>query len=68
MPVTTEHVARTPVVLPSQRGVGMTEYLIILGAISIAAVGTFAAFGDTVRSQTAVAVLELAGMDSTRAI
>lgn len=68
MPVTAEHAARSPVVLPSQRGAGMTEYLIILGAISLAAVGTFAAFGDTVRSQTAAAALELAGMDSSQAI
>lgn len=68
MPINAKRVASAMGVPSSQRGAGMTEYLIILGGISLAAIGTFAAFGDTVRSQMAVAALELAGMDSSQAM
>lgn len=52
----------------SVRGAGLTEYLIVLAGISIAAAATFSAFGDTMRHQLAAAALELAGMDSSDAI
>lgn len=50
------------------RGAGLTEYLLVIAGISIAAAATFSAFGDTIRHQTAGMALELAGMDSADAI
>lgn len=48
----------------AQRGQGMTEYIIIVALIAIAAIGVYAAFGDVVRGQTAVVAGELAGTPS----
>ncbi len=50
------------------RGAGLTEYLIVVAGISIAAAVTFGAFGNTMRHQAAGMALELAGLDSTDAI
>ncbi|WP_019672537.1 hypothetical protein [Psychrobacter lutiphocae] len=47
----------------SQRGQGMTEYIIIVALIAIAAIGSFKYFGQTARSQAAAAAQELAGQD-----
>jgi Flp pilus assembly pilin Flp len=47
-----------------QRGQGMTEYIIIVALIAIAAIGIYQAFGDIVRGQTSVAASALAGRDS----
>ncbi len=44
-----------------QRGQGMTEYIIITALIAIAAIVVFAAFGDTVKNQTAAMAKELSG-------
>jgi Flp pilus assembly pilin Flp len=44
-----------------QRGQGMTEYIIIVALISVAAIGVYAAFGQTIRNQTAGLALEMAG-------
>ncbi|KRG75615.1 pilus assembly protein [Stenotrophomonas ginsengisoli] len=44
-----------------QRGQGMTEYIIIVALIAIAAIGVFTFFGGTVRSQVAGMANELAG-------
>ncbi|MGQ4659033.1 glycoside hydrolase family protein [Lysobacter sp. F6437] len=52
----------------SARGAGLTEYLIVVAGISLAAAATFGAFGDTIRHQTAGMALELAGLDSGNAI
>lgn len=46
-----------------QRGQGMTEYIIIVALIAIAAIGSFKYFGQTARSQAAAAAQELAGED-----
>ena len=46
-----------------QRGQGMTEYIIIVALIAIAAIGSFKYFGQTARSQAAAAAQELAGQD-----
>jgi type IV pilus assembly protein PilA len=43
------------------RGQGMTEYIIIVALIAVAAIGIYRLFGDTVRGQTGVAVGSLAG-------
>ena len=47
----------------TQRGQGMTEYIIIVALIAIAAIAVYQLFGNTVRSQTAAIANELAGND-----
>ena len=44
-----------------QRGQGMTEYIIVVALIAIAAIGVYTAFGKTVRGQMAVTAQALAG-------
>ncbi|MGN0859720.1 MAG: pilus assembly protein [Stenotrophomonas sp.] len=46
-----------------QRGQGMTEYIIIVALIAIAAIGVFTFFGGTVRAQVAGMANELAGKE-----
>lgn len=48
-------------ILKNQRGQGMTEYIIIVALIAIAAIAAFTFFGKTVRNQTAAMTEELAG-------
>ena len=50
-----------------QRGQGMTEYIIIVALIAIAAIAVYQYFGNTVRNQTAAVANELAGNDGTTA-
>lgn len=45
----------------------MTEYIIIVALIAIAAIAVYQLFGRTVRSQTAAIAQELAGNDGTAA-
>lgn len=52
-------------ILRLQRGQGMTEYIIIVALIAIAAIGSFKYFGQTARSQAAAAAQELAGEDGS---
>ncbi len=47
--------------LHKQRGQGMTEYIIIVALVAVAAIAVYEAFGDVVRGQTAVAAATLAG-------
>ena len=49
------------------RGQGMTEYIIIVALIAVAAIGVFRYYGNTARSQVAVAAAELGGQSSTSA-
>lgn len=51
-----------------QRGQGMTEYIIIVALIAVAAIGVYQFFGQTVRSQTAGIALELSGQSAQPAI
>ena len=51
----------------NQRGQGMTEYIIIVALIVIAAIAVYQFFGNTVRNQTAAIANELAGSDGTAA-
>ena len=44
-----------------QIGQGMTEYIIIVALIAIAAIGIYSLFGDTVRDQMGAMTDELAG-------
>ncbi len=50
-----------------ERGQGMTEYIIIVGVIAIAAISVFGLFGDTVENQIAGMAQELGGGDGTTA-
>lgn len=50
-----------------QLGQGMTEYIIIVALIAIAAIAAYGFFGDTVRGQTAAITQELAGNEGTTA-
>ncbi|ADU34717.1 Flp pilus assembly pilin Flp [Variovorax boronicumulans] len=43
------------------RGQGMTEYLVILGLIAIAAIAVFSFFGQTMRNQVAGMAKEVGG-------
>ena len=48
-----------------QQGQGMTEYIIIVALIAVAAIGVYSYFGQTLRNQTAGMAAEMAGKDST---
>ena len=52
----------------SQRGQGMTEYIIIVALIAVAAIGVYSYFGKTVRNQTAGLANEVAGKSATAQI
>lgn len=51
-------------VLPRMVGQGMTEYIIIVALIAVAAIGVYTAFGDIVRGQTSLAAAALSGDDA----
>lgn len=51
-----------------QRGQGMTEYIIIVALIAVAAIGIYSWFGRAVREQTAAITNEVAGKSGTAAI
>jgi len=51
--------------LRNQSGQGMTEYIIIVALIAIAAIGAFAYFGKTVRNQTAAVTESLVGDETS---
>lgn len=42
-------------------GQGMTEYIIVVALIAVAAIGVYSAFGDVIRGQTSVAAVALSG-------
>jgi type IV pilus assembly protein PilA len=46
-------------------GQGMTEYIIIVALIAVAAIGVYQAFGGIIRGQTSQAAATLAGDAST---
>lgn len=48
----------------AQFGQGMTEYIIIVALIAVAAIGVYQAFGDIIRGQTSVAASTLSGSNS----
>jgi len=49
------------------RGQGMTEYIIIVALIAVAAIGVFRFYGNTARSQVAVAAASLGGQNAAAA-
>src|SRR5690554_6426225 len=48
-----------------QRGQAMTEYLIVVALVAVAAIAVYQLFGQVVRSQTAAMARELAGEDGS---
>lgn len=46
------------------RGQGMTEYLVIVALVAVAAVGAYSFFGQSIRGATAGLALEIAGKDA----
>ncbi len=51
-----------------QFGQGMTEYIIIVALIAVAAIAVYQLFGATIRGQTAGIAMEVAGKDGSAAI
>lgn len=51
-----------------QRGQGMTEYIIIVALIAVAAIAAFQYFGQTIRAQTSGIANEVSGQSATTAI
>ena len=47
-----------------QLGQGMTEYIIIVALIAVAAIGTYGFFGQSMRNQVAGLATEISGQDS----
>jgi Flp pilus assembly pilin Flp len=46
----------------------MTEYLIVVALIAVAAIGVYSLFGQTLRSQTSGLALEISGQSSGTAV
>lgn len=51
----------------NERGQGMTEYIIIVALVAVAAIAVYQSFGQVIRAQTAAIASELAGEDSSEA-
>lgn len=71
--LTTQHKSksssiRCPIARSKQRGQGMTEYIIIVALVAVAAIAVYQSFGQVIRAQTAALANELAGESSTTAI
>lgn len=52
----------------AQRGQGMTEYIVIVALVAVAAIGVYQFFGQTVRSQMAGIANEVAGQSAKTSI
>jgi hypothetical protein len=57
-----------PLAFRRQFGQGMTEYLVVVALVAVAAIGVYTLLGQTLRSQTAGLALEVAGQDAGAAI
>ncbi|QJD92848.1 pilus assembly protein [Duganella dendranthematis] len=51
-----------------QLGQGMTEYIVIVALIAVAAIAVYQLFGATIRNQTAGIALEVSGKNGSTAI
>ncbi|MGV7207006.1 pilus assembly protein [Oxalobacteraceae bacterium A2-2] len=51
-----------------QRGQGMTEYIVIVALIAVAAIAVYQLFGATIRNQTAGIAMEVSGKNGSNAI
>ncbi len=54
--------------LIKQRGQGMTEYIVIVALVAVAAIGVYSLLGQTIRNQTAGLAMEISGQDASQAI
>jgi Flp pilus assembly pilin Flp len=54
--------------MKKQFGQGMTEYIVIVALIAVAAIAVYQFFGQTIRSQTAGIAKEVAGQSASTAI
>lgn len=52
----------------TQRGQGMSEYIIITALVAVAGIGLFAAFGDVLQNQLAGMSREMAGQSGAQDI
>ena len=52
----------------TQRGQGMSEYIIITALVAVAGIGLFAAFGDVLQNQMAGMSREMAGQSGSQDI
>ncbi|PWF63451.1 pilus assembly protein [Shewanella sp. BC20] len=50
------------------RGQGMTEYIIIVALIAVAAIGVYSFFGQTIRNQVAGLSAEMSGNSASQQI
>jgi len=64
----TIHRNRRPLSSRRHTGQGMTEYIIIVALVAIAAIGVFSFFGQTVRGQMASISSQLSGKSGTAGI
>ena len=49
-------------------GQGMTEYIIVVAVVAVAAIGVYSLLGQTIRNQTAGIAQEIAGNDGGSAL
>ncbi|HEY3430971.1 MAG TPA: hypothetical protein VGK09_00355 [Rhodocyclaceae bacterium] len=49
----------------AQLGQGMTEYIIIVALIAVAAIGVYSYFGQTIKGQTSGMAAEMAGQKAS---
>lgn len=54
--------------IQKQRGQGMTEYIVIVALIAVAAIAVYQFLGQTIRSQTAGIAKEVAGQSASTEI
>lgn len=57
--------------LPARRlpkGQGMTEYIVVVAVVAVAAIGVYSMLGQTIRNQTAGIAQEIAGNDAGAAL
>lgn len=58
----------TPMPRSRQLGQGMTEYIVIVALVAVAAIAVYQSFGRVIRAQTAAIANELAGESSSTAL
>ena len=58
--------SQMPFTAQRQSGQGMTEYIIIVALVAVAAIAVYQYFGQVIRSQTAAVARELAVEDGTK--
>ncbi|WP_071057977.1 hypothetical protein [Pelistega sp. MC2] len=58
-------ITTSPKLSSKRLGQAMTEYIVIVALVAVAAIGVYQLFGQVVRSQTAAMAKELAGEDGS---